>query len=190
MKEKWKEWFEKKEGRKDWFGTAFPILLGMGVIFLILSNTHISKQEANAQTEVNTNSAQEMQFVTYEDHLTQQLEEAFSHIAGVGKVQVLLTLEDDGEVTVLQDLDYTRTEQEESDSSGAGRKTLEEQRQTETVRDAQDQPYILRENMPKVRGILILAEGAESSVVQQELLHSVQALLGVSADEVHIVAYQ
>ncbi len=190
MKEKWKEWLGKKEGRKDWFGTAFPILLGMGVIFLILSNTHISKQEANVQTEISNNPASTMQSATYEDHLTQQLEETFSHMAGVGRVRVLLTLEDSGEVTVLQDLDYTRTEQEESDSSGAGRKTLEEQRQTETVRDAQDQPYVLRENVPKVRGILILAEGAESSVVRQELLQSAQALLGVSADEVHIAAYQ
>lgn len=190
MNEKWKEWIGKKEGRKDWFGTAFPILLGMGVIFLILSNTHISKQEANIQTEISKNSEQAIQSATYEDHLTQQLEEVFSHMAGVGKVQVLLTLEDGGEMMVLQDLDYTRTEQEESDASGASRKSLEEQRQTETVRDAQDQPYILRENVPKVRGILILAEGAESSVVRQELLRSAQALLGVSADEVHIAAYQ
>ncbi len=190
MKEKWKEWIGKKEGKKDWFGTAFPILLGMGVIFLILSNTHISKQEANIQTETSKDQEKSLQHATYEDHLAQQLEETFSHMAGVGSVQVMLTLEDGGEVAVLQDLDYTRTEQEESDASGASRKTLEEQRQTETVRDAQDQPYILREDVPKVRGVLILAEGAESSVVRQELLMAAQALLGVSADDVHIAVYQ
>ena len=190
MKEKWKDWIGKKEGKKDWFGMAFPILLGLGVIFLIFSNTHISKQEANIQTETGRNTAQTVQTTTYEEHLTQQLEETFSHMAGVGRVRVLLTLEDGGEVAVLQDLEYTRAEQEESDATGGSRKTLEEQRQTETVRDAQDQPYVLREDTPRVRGILILAEGAESSVVRQELLMAAQALLGVSADEVHIAAYQ
>ena len=102
----------------------------------------------------------------------------------------MLTLDDNGEEVVLQDLDYTRAEQEETDASGASRKTWEEQRQTETVRDAQDQPYVLREDTPKIRGVLILAEGAESSVVQQELLRTAQALLGVSADDVHIAPYQ
>ena len=51
MKEKWKEWLGKKEGKRDWFGMAFPLLLGLGVIFLILSNTHISKQEMANQTQ-------------------------------------------------------------------------------------------------------------------------------------------
>lgn len=190
MKEKWKELIGKKEGRKDWFGTAFPILLGLGVIFLILSNTHISKQEASIQTESNKSQTQTGQPDTYADRLTQNLEEAFSQMDGVGKVKVLLTLEDSGEVVVLQDLDYAQTEQEESDASGASRKTLEKQQQTETVRDAQDQPYILRENAPEIRGVLILAEGAESSVVRQQLLMAAQVLLGISANEVHIAVYR
>ena len=99
-------------------------------------------------------------------------------------------LDDAGEAQVLQDLDYVLSEQEETEASGVSRKIREEQRQTQTVRDAQDQPYVLREAAPRVRGVLILAEGAQSSVVRQELLMAVQALLGVSADEVYIASYQ
>ena len=102
----------------------------------------------------------------------------------------MLTLEDAGQACVLQDSEYTRSEAEESTSSGERRQTLEVQSQTETVRDAQNQPYVLRALMPQVQGVLILAEGAESSVVQQELLEAVQALLGVSASSVHIAPYQ
>lgn len=190
MKEKWKEWLGKKEGKKDWFGLTFPILLGLGVIFLILSNNHISKQEAKVQTNMTESKETAAPTTSYEEYLTRQLEETLSHMAGVGKVRVMLTFDDNGTVAVLQDSDYTRAEQEESDASGGSRKILEEQRQTETVRDAQDQPYVLREDAPSVRGVLILAEGAGSSVVRQELLMAAQALLGVSADEVHIAAYQ
>ena len=190
MNEKWKEWFNKKDGKRDWFGTAFPILLGTGVIFLILSNTHISKHKANIQTTLNKEQTQTVQAITYEEQLSCQLEEALSHMAGVGRVQVLLTLEDDGEVTVLQDLESTRTEQEESDISGGSRKIQEDQQQTETVRDAQDQPYVLKQNVPSIRGVLILAEGAESNVIKQELLLAVQALFGVPADKVHIAVYR
>ena len=190
MNQKWKEWLGKKDGRKDWFGTAFPILLGMGVIFLILSNTHISKQEANIQTAQSQEQPQTVKAIDYEEQLSRQLEEMLGHMAGAGRVRVLLTFDDDGEATVLQDHDYTQTEQEESDASGGSRKLLEKQQQTETVRDAQEQPYVLRQDMPTIRGILVLAEGAESSVVKQEILMALQALLGVSADRIHIGAYQ
>ena len=194
MNEKWKEWIfkkkEKQDVKRDWFGTAFPLLLGIGVIFLILSNTHISKQEANIQTKQSKEQPQTMSTATYEDQFSRQLEDALGHMAGVGRVRVLLTLDDNGEVMVLQDHDSTRIEQEETDASGISRKMLENQQQTETVRDAQDQPYVLKQNVPKIRGVLILAEGAESNVVKQELLLAVKALVGVPADKVHIAAYQ
>ena len=187
---KLKDWISKKEGKKDWFGMVFPILLGLGVIFLIFSNTNISKQRANEGTEYSESIPAETASFTYEEQLTRRLEEAFSHMQGVGRVQVVLTLASSGEAVVLQDSELTRSELEETDASGVRRKSLEEQRQTETVRDAQDQPFVLREDAPKVRGILILAEGAGSNVVQQELLKAAQALLGVSAQNVHIAPYQ
>lgn len=185
----WKKWIGKQEGSFDWFGKLFPLLLGLGVIFLILSNTHITKQEADTGAESGNGQAQ-MAADTYEEQLTNRLESVLSHVKGAGRVRVMLTLEDAGQACVLQDSEYTRSEAEESTSSGERRQTLEVQSQTETVRDAQNQPYVLRALMPQVQGVLILAEGAESSVVQQELLEAVQALLGVSASSVHIAPYQ
>ena len=190
MKGSWKDWLRTQEGKKDWFGRLFPLFLGLGVIFFLLSNTHISKQQTPTQPQTQDESQAEQMEDTYADSLARQLEDVLSHMNGVGRVQVMLTLDDAGEAQVLQDQDYTLSEQEESDASGVSRKIREEQQQTETVRDAQDQPYVLRESAPRVRGVLILAEGAQSSVVRQELLLAVQALLGVSADEVHIAAYQ
>ena len=190
MKEKWTAWIGRQDGKTDWFGRLFPLLLGLGVIFLLLSNTHISKKQTSTQPNTQKEEQAERSGNTYTEELTRQLEEALSHMDGVGRVRVLLTLDDAGEAQVLQDLDYVLSEQEETEASGVSRKIREEQRQTQTVRDAQDQPYVLRESAPRVRGVLILAEGAQSSVVRQELLMAVQALLDVSADEVYIASYQ
>lgn len=183
----WKDWLTKKEGKRDWFGLAFSALLGLGVIFLVVSNTHISNGETSKSEEGSQVIAAR---TSYEEELASRLEEALGHMEGVGRVRVMITLNDGGEKYVLQDDDYTRSESEESFSSGQGRYTLEEQRQTETVRDAADQPYVLKEELPRIQGVLILAEGAGSSVVQRELLKAVQALLGVSAQKVHIALYQ
>ena len=190
MKQKWFEWLHRPEGNTDWFGKLFPILLGLGVIFLVVSNTHISKQQTPSPSENPQAALAESQNSTYAEQLARQLEEILGHMEGVGRVQVMLTLDDTGEAKVLQDLESALSEQEETDASGASRKYLEKQSQTETVRDAQDQPYVLGETSPRVRGVLILAEGAKSNQVRQELLWAVQALLDVSADEVHIAGYQ
>lgn len=184
----WKDWISKKEGKKDWFSICFPLLLALGVIFLVFSNTHISKQEV-AEQEYESSEAVQTR-ATYEEQLIKRLEDAFSHIKGAGKVRVMLTLADGGEVYVLQDSEYVRSETEETDASGQGRHILEEQHQTQTVRDAADQPFVLKEESPKVQGILIMAEGAGSSIVQQELMQAAQALLGISAQRVHIASYQ
>ena len=73
----WKELLSKNEGKKDWFGMVFPFLLGLGVIFLLLSNTHISSKEESESTE--TPLAQ-VQTDTYEKELTERVETALSHI--------------------------------------------------------------------------------------------------------------
>ena len=182
----WKELLSKKEGKKDWFGMVFPFLLGLGVIFLLLSNTHISSKEESESTE--TPLAQ-VQTDTYEKELTERVETALSHIQGAGRVSVTLTLDDQGQVTVLQDSEMTLSEEEIVANSGESRSRTEQEQRTETVRDADDEPFVVKERAPTVRGVLILGEGADSRVVKQELLAAVQALLGVSAQHVHIAPY-
>ena len=180
------KWLMKKEGKKDLFSLVFPILLTLSVIFLILSNTHISNEEPEKSAETPVAVYEK---TSYEQELASRLEEAFSAMQGVGRVKVMLTLDDDGSVFVLQDSEYTKSEAQETASSGVSRTSSEERRQTETVRDAANEPFVLSEKTPKVRGVLILAEGADSSVIQQKLMSAAVALLGVSASEVYIAPY-
>ena len=49
------------------------------------------------------------------------------------------------------------------------------------------EPLILKQNLPKVRGVLVVAEGAEDIRIRTELMYAVTALLDVTADRVEIL---
>ena len=195
----WKKWWmslwdkgggkrEKGPGKINWMW----ILLGLGVIFLFLSNTFIPKDETGAKT---SETSEKQPVITegvtvYKEKLTGELEQIFSHIAGVGKTEVLLVWKDSGEVSVLQDQTTTQTMTEEQDASGGNRYTQSEEKTAQTVTDAGEDPFVVKETVPTVQGILIVAEGAESAVICQRIMEAVQALLGLPVTNIHIAPYQ
>ena len=43
--------------------------------------------------------------------------------------------------------------------------------------------------MPKVKGVLVVCEGADSSVVKQNVIESVRTVLGVASSRVSVQKY-
>lgn len=183
---------EKGTGKKDPFRVLFPIFLLAAVIFLIMPNNHIAKNEKGAQTSETESerSRNKTELADRQETLKKQLEEAFSHMKGVGKTEVVIIYADSGETAVLQDEQYTRSLTEEVDASGGNRRVEGEERNTDTVLGEDGNPYIIRETAPKVQGVLILAEGASSAVIKEQLIHAAQALLGIPVTNIHVAPYQ
>ncbi len=195
----WRQWWQslrgtekssadKKSGKINWTW----ILLGLGVIFLFLSNTFIAKDETGAKaSETSEKQPVITEGVTaYKERLTEELEEIFSHMAGVGRTEVLLVWKDGGELSVLQDQTTAQTTTEEQDASGGYRHVESEEKSAQTVTDAGEDPFVVKETAPTVQGILIVAEGAESAVICQQIIEAVQALLGLPITNIHVAPYQ
>ena len=49
------------------------------------------------------------------------------------------------------------------------------------------EPLIVKQNMPAVRGVLVVAEGAEDIRVRTEMLNAVAALMDISMDQIEIL---
>ena len=109
---------EKQEGKKDRFGWIFPICLLLGVIFLIVANTNIAKKGEGAKSDSSSTVNSRVQEQTYEEILESKLENAFSCMEGVGKVKVVVTVKNKGEITVEKDESYSRSTTTEEDSAG------------------------------------------------------------------------
>ena len=58
---------------------------------------------------------------------------------------------------------------------------------TEVIKSDGNEALIVKEELPEVRGVLIVAEGAGNIRVKMELLEAAKTLLGVSADKVESI---
>lgn len=94
----------------------------------------------------------------YAAALEEKCESVISMIEGAGKVKVMLTLSDGGTT-------YPVTEK-----SGAGERTV----------SSSGKLAVAREDYPQVRGVIVVASGADSQAVREDIVNAVAAVTGAS----------
>lgn len=190
------KWFDKlikknenSEGVSLW---KFLIFLSIGVILLVFANTYITESDNKGNIESSKNSSVSTlsQNESYEEKLEKRIKSLFSQIDGVGKVDVLITLESTEEIIINKDEPLKETDSQEQDSNGGTRKTLDKDQESKTVlvntANGGTEPIILKKYMPMVKGILILAEGGDNPIVKQNLTKAATILLDVSAHKIQV----
>ena len=109
---------------------------------------------------------------------------------GVGQVKVMITLSDYGEAIVEKDtVDKTNTVNE-TDSNGGSRNSFEREVQLETVQIEDDNgtyPYIGKEMLPTIEGIMVVAEGGGNATVVSQISKAAMALFPIEAHKIIVV---
>lgn len=176
---------EKKLKRSDWL-----ILVLAGILILIIAlptDTRGKKQAEEAKENI---SKENNTMEASKDEIEQKLEDILEKIDGAGEVKVMITYQDSGTQVVEKDKNTSANSLEESDSTGGVRSTKEQQLQESTVyeeADAGNTPFVSKELLPKVEGILIVASGGDNQKVKQNISEAVLALFQVEAHRIKIV---
>ena len=168
MPVKWNE-IKKKywPPRKD----QLLILVLFGLLLAVIA-IPVDREEpvAEEEEEIQQEAAED----GYEARMEQKLQTLLSQVEGVGKVEVMLTFEGSGEKQVEKDQTLT-----------------EDSAQEETVYEENGSsgrvPYVAPETNPRVEGVLVIAEGGDSSKVKQEIIEAAQALFGIEAHKIKIM---
>lgn len=138
------------------------------------------------QTAAETGGRSE-EYVTY---LENKLEEVLSQMDGVGRVEVMITVSDGGESVVEKDRASTATTTTENDSAGGSRTISEQNTEEQTIyveTENETYPYVQKENLPTVIGVVVVAEGGGNSTVISDISEAVEALLPVEAHRIKVV---
>ena len=106
-------------------------------------------------------------------NMVQQLKELLEHMDGVGKTRVMLTFSDEG------------TDQLDKNVTKDGNKKEE----TTVVYDTGDtrQPYVICRQMPKIEGVVVVAQGGGNAKTVTEISNAVMSLFPVEAHKVVVV---
>lgn len=126
----------------------------------------------------------------YVEYLEKRLTDSLSRMANVGKVKVMITLKESGELVLEKDCVTNRSATEENDAQGGSRSVNETTFEENTVysTDGTDsEPYVVKVRAPRIEGVLVVAEGAGSGTVNRTIVEIVQALFGVEAHKVVVV---
>lgn len=176
---------EKKLKRSDWL-----ILVLAGILILIIALPTDTEEKKQAEKSKENISKENNTMEASKDEIERKLEDILEKIDGAGDVKVMITYQDSGTQVVEKDKNTSENSLEESDSTGGVRSTKEQQLQESTVyeeADAGNTPFVSKELLPKVEGILIVASGGDNQKVIQNISEAVLALFQVEAHRIKIV---
>lgn len=202
------KWLEMKlgggpDGTKRITTIRWLVLLGLvGAAFMIL-NSFITVKDVDpigvgrASPPDSTQPAfggsvskEQNAFRDYEEAYQSQLKEILTKIVGVGEVEVLVTIESTEEIAVERNTTESQQVTNEKDQQGATRHITDVSRSGEVVIyevSGGNQPLVLKTIKPKIRGVLVVARGAENLTVKKMITEAVERGMDVPANRISIL---
>lgn len=186
-----KEWIAGRDRKKLIENSAIVVIIG--IIIIIAGSTIFSsnKPDTNAQQNKAGNTVDVVrQSTSSGDLLEAKLKSVLAQMQGVGKVEVMLTYEGSGEEIPAYDIKKSESNTQEKDNEGGSRSIIEEDSDSvlayEDTPDGRKAPVILKETEPEVRGVLVVAEGADNVAVRQRIISAVTVVLDVPMHKVEV----
>ena len=160
------------------------IILMIGILLAVTVVPDSPKKKLETE-----NKETESQF-DYEEKMERKLEEVLSKVEGVGKVKVMITLQESSEKILEKDEESIKDSIEEKDAQGGIRSTFNNQYKETTIykgREEEQKPYIKKELSPKIEGVVVIAQGGENKVAVKNMTEAVQALFEVEPHKIKIM---
>ena len=174
MKETWSDTIKqmvKKAGKGK-----ILLLIAVGVLLLLVSIKDSGRQAATTEKSQNTvteqSTSDDMQ--RYREKMEKQVKEILEQVEGVGKADVMLTLQASKEKVTLKDnkQDDTKTEEETVLLDGESRESS---------------PYVVQEIEPQIEGIVVVCSGGDSPAMQREIISAISALSPVESHKIKVM---
>ena len=205
------KWFKKLEqwlgggagGAKKMQTLRWLIILGLigAAIMLFNSFVHVKKLDnENIGREppdqaVSTSAAASgtgggSEFTSIEQEFEARTKMMLEQIVGVGSVDVMVSVESTEEIVVQRNMKDTQELTEENDASGGKRHVTSYTRDGQIVTyesAGEETPIITKRMKPQVRGVLVVAKGAENQVVKSLIVDAVQKGLNVPGYKISVV---
>ncbi|MDQ0244388.1 stage III sporulation protein AG [Bacillus fengqiuensis] len=180
------------------------VLLGAGAAFMLVSNPQTSTnpltekvsssvppdEEKDAPVFGQKESTHSKSMASYEERYETQLKEALESIAGVGDVEVIVTLDATESQVYEKDRVTQNQSTQETDREGGTRKVEDASTDEKLVvirNGDQEQPVVIKTKKPEIRGVLIVAKGAENIQVKKWIIEAVTRALDVPSHRVAVM---
>lgn len=172
------------------------IIVVVGVIIILaggfFTKTDSSKDALNAQNSGQELGSNKTELEAYGNggeevvaDIEKRLSDLLSQVEGAGKVLVMIYASSSSEMVPA----YNDQLDNRSDE-GTDQKSVESSERRELALSGGEDPVILKVVIPEIKGVVVVAEGADDFLVRQELNNAVCTLLGVPEHRVQILKHK
>lgn len=181
------------EGKSSKIINNLIVIIIICVIALIAYSVFMPKDMSKKDNSSLVSTEEEAEAsapANYADDMETRLEEILGKINGVGKVEVLITYDTTTEVVPAFDVTESKQVTEEEDNQGGIRTINQENTSSNLVtisgQNSENKPVVIKEIKPIIRGVIVVAEGAENPVVKADLIDAVTTIFQVKSNKVKI----
>lgn len=203
MKDKLKKLIQQTDSKGRSKKTNYLIIIGLiGILLIIISNTFqsISKQEEQneqlqiIEEETESEDIQTASSITevgdLEVNYENELREMLTNIEGVSEVEVMVNLDSTNVKVYEKNLILGQQTTDESDQNGGIRKVEDHTKESQVVlirQGDQEVPILIQTKKPEVRGVFIVAKGADHPTTKQWIVESTSRVLDVPTHRVSVM---
>ncbi len=165
----------KLENNKKFKWIAYAVLI-LAALLIFISSIKASWGKSTIQTTPTDPQGGQTDIQTYTERLEARLESILSGMQGVGKVRVMIMLDGTEETVVASE------EQSSENENGTSKYT----KPSIISSSMGDEAIVLKELLPKVGGVLVVAEGAGDISVSLDIMSAVSTVLGINQNNVQV----
>lgn len=163
------------------------------IIFLISYSVFFPKEESNEGDSSNLEKASlesKIPETAYSDSMEDRLEKILNKIEGVGEVEVMITYETSTEVVPASNVTKSEQVTEENDKQG-GTRVIKQENTTQNIvtvsgKDYNSSPMVIKEIKPLIRGVIVVAQGADDPMVKNQLIDAVTTIFQIKSHKVKV----
>lgn len=153
-------------------------LVGIGLIFCSSFFAKDKNEQPTAQQQP-TETADD-----YAENMQKDLSSIISSIEGVGKTKVLVTVERESQSVYATDSDTQIKESTSADSTKDSQTNTKNNYVIIKEKNGSQQALKITELKPKIKGVLIVCEGADSPIVKKNVIEAVTVSLDIPSSKV------
>ena len=202
MIEKWKINFDKYikkivANRKSRYIVVIALI---GILFIIVNNFFSTKESVQPQVEHETysqkkdNDVEEVSLISnvneIEENYENQLEVMLNQVVGLSDVEVMVNIDSTNVNIYEKDLIVGMQTTDETDRNGGIRNVEDETKETKLVvlrQGDQEVPLLVQTKKPEIRGVLVIAKGAEKAVMKKTIVDAISKVLDVPTYRISVM---
>ena len=121
----------------------------------------------------------------YIENEEKRLSGVLKKINGAGNVSVFISIDDGGEKLLARN-NKSKTSDEKSESGETKKDEESESQIVMSGKSSDGNPFVVEEKNPEVIGVLVVADGASSERVRNEIYEAVRSIYGVSPHRIKV----